>query len=157
MTHPFTFDDLLDLLRQKSTHLPDHRTGKNTQYSIADAALGAFGIFLTQAPSFLDYQRTLQHAKGDNNAHTLLGVQHLPGDHQVRKLLDPLAPRARDGVFLSIFAGLGEQGVLRHFRVLNDQVLIALDGTQYFSSTTIHCANCLTRHTSKGPPPSAPG
>jgi hypothetical protein len=40
--------------------------------------------------------------------------------------------------------------MLRPLRVLNDQLLIVLDGTQYFSSQTIHCSNCLTRHTPKG-------
>jgi hypothetical protein len=150
MTTPFTFDDLLGPLHQRIAQLPDHRRGKNTQYSIRDAAVGAFGIFFTQSPSFLDYQRTLQQAKGNNNAHTLLGVAHIPCDNQVRKLLDPLTPSALDGVFLTVFAGLEEHGLLRPFRVLNDQLLLALDGTQYFSSQTIHCPNCLTRHTPKG-------
>ena len=31
-----------------------------------------------------------------------------------------------------------------------DSRLVALDGTQYFSSQTIHCPHCLTRHTPKG-------
>lgn len=150
MANPYTFDDLLSTLHQRIAQLPDHRKGKNTQYRILDAALGAFGIFLTQSPSFLDYQRTLQHAKGNNNAHTLLGVAHIPCDNQVRKLLDPLAPSVLDEVFLTILTRLEEHGLLRPLRVLNDQLLVALDGTQYFSSKTIHCANCLTRHTSKG-------
>ena len=66
MTNPFTFDDLLGILRQRSAQLPDHRTGKNTHYSLSDAAFGAFGIFFTQSPSFVDSQRTLQHAKWDS-------------------------------------------------------------------------------------------
>jgi len=150
MTTPCTFDDLLSILHQRLAPLPDHRTGKNTQYSIPEAAVGAFGLFFTQSPSFLDYQRTLQSAQGENNAHTLLGVPHIPCDNQVRKLLDPLGPSLLDGVFLTVFAALEEHGWLRPFRVLNDQLLLALDGTQYFSSQTIHCPNCLTRHTPKG-------
>ena len=149
MTHPFTFNDLLGTLHQWHAHLPDHCRGKNTQYSILDAAVGPFGIFFTQSPSFLDYQRTLQQAKGINNAHTLFGVEHLPCNNQVRKFLDPLTPSALDRVFLTVFAGLGEHGMLRPFRVLHDQ-LIALDGPQDFSSQSIHCPNYLTRHTPKG-------
>jgi hypothetical protein len=63
----------------------------------------------------LDYQRTLQQAKGINNAHTLFGVEHLPCNNQVRKLLDPLIPSVLDRVFLTVFAGLGEHGMLRFF------------------------------------------
>jgi hypothetical protein len=150
MTNPCTFDDLLGILHQRSAQLPDHRTGKNTQYSISDAALGAFGIFFTQSPSFLDYQRTLQHAKGDNNAHTLLGVQHIPCDNQVRKLLDPIAPSQLDPVFIEVFEGLEQHQLLAHFRGLGDQLLVALDGTNYFSSNAIHCHNCLTRQLTNG-------
>jgi hypothetical protein len=71
-----------------------------------DAALGAFGIFFTQSPSFLEYQRRLQHTQGQNNAHTLLGVEQIPCDNQVRKLLDPLAPSDLDPVFMAIFKSL---------------------------------------------------
>jgi hypothetical protein len=34
--------------------------------------------------------------------------------------------------------------------VLDDQLLVALDGTQYFSSKVLHCQNCLTRQLSNG-------
>jgi hypothetical protein len=40
--------------------------------------------------------------------------------------------------------------MLAHFRVLGDQLLVALDGTNYFSSQAIHCHNCLRRQLSNG-------
>ena len=36
------------------------------------------------------------------------------------------------------------------FRVLDNQLLLAMDGTQYFSSSALHCQHCLRRHTSNG-------
>ena len=75
MTNPLIFDDLQEILHRHIEPLPDYRKkGPNTRYRIQDGALGAFGLFFTQSPSFLDYQRTLQHNRGQNNAHTLLGV-----------------------------------------------------------------------------------
>ena len=66
------FDVLKDILHRRIAQLPDYRTeGPNTRYAIQDAALGAFGIFFTQSPSFLEYQRRLQHTQGQNNTHTL--------------------------------------------------------------------------------------
>ena len=41
-------------------------------------------------------------------------------------------------------------GGLDDFRRLGDHVLIALDGTQYFCSGKIHCAQCSTRLRSNG-------
>ena len=72
MTNSLIFDDLQAILRRYIDPLPDYRKpGPNTRYRIPDAALGAFGVFLTQSPSFLDYQRTLQQNQGQSNVHTL--------------------------------------------------------------------------------------
>jgi hypothetical protein len=151
MPTPLGFDALKGILHRRLAHLPDHRKASpNTQYTIPDAALGAFSIFFTQSPSFLEYQRRLQHTKGQNNAHTLFDVEQIPCDNQVRKLLDPLAPSYLDAVFLEVFACLEQHRMLAHFRVLGDQLLVALDGTNYFSSQAIHCPNCLRRQLSNG-------
>jgi hypothetical protein len=42
---------------------------------------------------------------------------------------------------------------LTHFRVLGAQLLVALDGTNYFSSQAIHCQNCLRRQLNNGHTP----
>ena len=151
MTIPLGFDLLKGLLHRRINQLPDYRKASpNTRYAIHDAALGAFGIFFTQSPSFLEYQRRLQHTKGHSNASTLFNVEQIPCDNQVRTLLDPIAPRYFDAVFLEVFAQLEQHHMLSHFRILGDQLLVALDGTYYFSSQAIHCHNCLTRQLSNG-------
>ena len=98
----------------------------------------------------MDCQRRLQQTKGAKNARTLFGVAQIPCDNQVRNLLAPITPRQLDGVFLEVFESLAHQGSFVTFRVLRDQLLIALDGTQSFSSKTIHCPHCLTRQTRHG-------
>jgi len=151
MTTPLGFDALKGILHRRIAYLPDHRKeSPNTQYAIHDAALGAFGIFFTQSPSFLEYQRRLQHTKGQNNAHTLFDVEQIPCDNQVRTLLDPIAPSHLDAVFMEVLASLEQHCMLANFRVLGDQLLVALDGTNYFSSKAIHCQNCLRRQLSNG-------
>ena len=151
MTPPLSYDHLQSMLRQHTAHLPDFRKpSPNTCYTIQDAALGAFGLFFTQSPSFLEYQRRLQHSKGHNNAQTLFGVVHIPCDNQIRALLDPVAPHHFNPLFLEVFDQLNQAHLLDPLRVLDHQLLVALDGTQYFSSQAIHCANCLTRQLSNG-------
>jgi hypothetical protein len=151
MTNPLGFDALKGILHRQIAHLPDHRNkGPNTRYAIQDAALGAFGLFFTQSVSFLEYQRRLQHSQGHNNIQTLLGVEQIPCDNQVRTLLDPIAPSHLDAGFVEVFKGLEQHRMLAHFRVLGDQLLVALDGTHYFSSKALHCSNCLTRQLTNG-------
>jgi hypothetical protein len=123
MRNHLRFDDLQAILHPCIDYLPDHRQpSPNTRYTIQDAVLSAFGIFFTQSPSFLEYQRRLQHTKGRNNAQTLFGVAQIPCDNQVRTLLDPLAPSHLDPVFMEIFTGLEQHHMLDHFRVLGDGV-----------------------------------
>jgi hypothetical protein len=77
-------------------------------------------------------------------------VEQIPCDNQIRTLLDPLAPSVLDPVFVEVFERLEQHRLLAHFRVLDNQLLVALDGTNYFASHTIHCQNCLTRQLSNG-------
>ncbi len=151
MTTTLGFDELKSILRQHVDLLPDYRKpGPNTRYRIPDAALGAFGAFFTQSPSFLDFQRHLQQTKGQNNAMTLLDVEEIPCNNQIKNLLDPITPNHLDGVFIDVFEGLEDGGLLSPFRALSDQLLLAMDGTPYFSSTAIYCQNCLRRQSANG-------
>jgi hypothetical protein len=150
MITPLRFQALRALLHQQVAQLPDCRKGRNTQYRISDAALGAFGLFFTQSPSFLEYQRRLQEHAGRNNAHTLCGVTQIPCDNHIRTLLDPIAPSHFDPIFVEVFMRLAQHHLLDSFRVLGNQLLVALDGTTYFSSQAIHCPNCLTRQLANG-------
>jgi hypothetical protein len=151
MTQPLSFDHLQEILRQHTAGLPDLRKpSPNTRYTIQNAALGAFGIFFTQSPSFLEYQRQLNQRQGHDNTQTLFGVEPIPCDNQIRTLLDPIAPSQFTPVFFEVFAHLEQQHLLDPFRVLDQQLLVSLDGTQYFSSKTLHCQNCLTRQLSNG-------
>ena len=67
------FKPFLQRLRATAATFPDNRKGKNTRYTLVDAALGAFAVFFTQSPSFLAHQRAMQARKGQSNAHTLFG------------------------------------------------------------------------------------
>jgi hypothetical protein len=144
------FAHLVQALHQQLASLPDYRKGKNTRYAIKDAALGAFAVFFTQSPSFLAYQRTMQQAKGRSNAESLFGIGDIPCDNQIRTLLDPIAPAQLFPGVAGVYAALEEAGHLASWRGFADQLLIALDGTEYFASKEIHCARCSQRTHANG-------
>jgi hypothetical protein len=139
------FNRIVELFRQRLTLLPDKRTGKNNRYGMEDAALSAFSVFFTQTPSFLAYQRMMAGRKGKNNAQSLFGVHQIPSDNQIRNLLDPVPPEQVFPVFEDILQVLEQQGQLEGFRSLAGTLLVAMDGTEYFRSSQIHCASCSTR------------
>jgi hypothetical protein len=143
---PDIFNRLIEHLRSVMERFPDERTGETT-YSMADAALGAFAVFFTQSPSWLDFQRTLQVAKGCNNALSLFGITQIPSANQVRNLLDPVPPSALLPMFATVVEALHSGAQLEAYRSINADLLVAMDGTQYFSSDKIHCPQCrVTQH-----------
>ena len=149
-TRPDTCAGLVEYLRTVVERFPDTRTGSETTYTMADAALGAFSVFFTQSPSFLEYQRNLQVTKGCNNAVSLFGLTQVPSDNQIRNLLDPVPPSAVLPVFAAVVDALQNGGQLEAYRSLNGDLLVAMDGTQYFSSEKIHCPRCSTKHHRNG-------
>lgn len=141
-----TLPQMIASLAEAVSRFPDKRTGKNTQYTLADAALGAFSVFFTQSPSFLAHQREMQKSLGVDNAHSLFEMIDLPTDNHIRDLLDEVPPEKVFPVFEVILKQLAEDNILDQFRVEigkgQNDLLIALDGTEYFSSTSVHCSRC---------------
>ena len=145
-----SFNHLINDFRALAQQFPDKRTGQNTTYRMEDVATGAFSVFFTQSSSFLAHQTAMAETKSKNNAQTLFGIQDIPTDNHIRDLLDAVPPQRVFPMFERIIAALDELGHLQAFHAVNDQLLIALDGTQYHSSNTIHCDNCTVKHHKNG-------
>lgn len=155
MSTPFgpyalTLDDITKRLRSTFESFIDPRKGKNTTYTMVDAALSAFSIFFTQSPSFLEYQRSLEQTHGNSNARTLFGVHEIPSDNQIRTLLDATPPDLLKPAYAFLLDALEHAGVVDGYRASGGKLLLALDGTEYFSSPAIHCECCSTRHHANG-------
>ena len=145
----YTFDDMITSLRRAMKKFPDLRTGNNVQYEIMDAECGAFSVFFTQCPSFLSHQKLMRQKYGISNAQTLFGINHIPSDNHIRNLLDHVPPHLLSGVFEDCFQALRKSGNLLDYSVglgkNKNDILVALDGTVYFSSNTVYCDNCSER------------
>jgi hypothetical protein len=61
----------------------------------------------------------------------------------MRKILAPVSPQVFRPVLTSVFRQLQRGKALELLVFLDGHYLLALDGTAYFSSQTIHCASCL--------------
>ncbi len=138
--------DLKAAIRQ----FPDKRTGKNTQFELEEAGMAAFSVFFTQCASFLEYQREMQTTKGHSNAQSLFELKNIPSDNQIRNLLDPVSPENIEPTYQRIFLSLEKAGEIEKFRSYANHLLIAMDGTEYFSSQNIHCEKCNHRTLNNG-------
>jgi hypothetical protein len=141
---------LIKRLEQACESFPDLRTGQNSVYELVDVGMSAFSVFFTQSPSFLARQGDLKLRKGRCNAESLFDLSELPSDNQIRNLLDPVSPEYVQPVYRAIFLELEKSGVLKKRRSFANQLLVAIDGTEYFSSQAIHCENCNHRELNNG-------
>jgi len=141
---------LVKQLKQVMGQFPDRRIGKNTSYGMVDAGMGAFSVFFTQSASFLAHQRAMKLAKGRSNAESLFELETIPSDNQIRSLLDPVPPDHLALMFRDILREIDRSGLLGSWRSFSHQILVAIDGTEYFSSKKIHCDNCSHRTLNNG-------
>ena len=145
-----TWDEHLAHLRQLLGGLPDRRTGDNTSYSMEDIGLAAFSVFFTQCSSFLARQKTMQRAQGQSNAQSLFHLEEIPSDNHIRQTLDPVPPDKLFPCYDAVFESLRQAGQLESWRVFQDTLLVAVDGTWYHSSDKIHCDNCSCQEHKSG-------
>ena len=130
-------DVLFRLVHSGFANLPDHRLD-DTEMSLADALMSAFAMFSLKAPSLLAFDKE----RTEGHLHTIYGMARVPCDTHMRTILDPVSPKVFRPVFKSIFRQLQRGKALEPLVFLEGHYLLALDGTEYFSSQTIHCASC---------------
>jgi len=141
---------LINGLEEALEKVPEYREGKNIRYELVDAGMAAFAVFFVQSPSFLAAQREMKGRKGRSNAEKLFGLREIPSDNQIRNLLDPLEPSWVGGEYWRLLQAMEEGKLLDKFRSYEGQLLVLLDGTEYFSSKKIQCENCSQRELQDG-------
>jgi len=121
----------------------DHRQPGKINYSVNDAVMSGFACMYFQDSSVKAFQERLQDEREMNNLTTLFGVKNIPGDSQLRNILDALGSEVFRPVFKDVFTRLQRGKQLEQYQVFSNTYLIALDGSQYFYSEKINCESCL--------------
>jgi hypothetical protein len=135
---------LIRLARRCFEAIPDPR--RSPSFSLPDVLLAGLALFSLKDPSLLAFQRRIL----DRNLQTVFGLAAIPSDTQMRAILDEVLPHTLRPLFRAIFRELQRGKVLKEYVFFEGCYLLALDGTEYFNSKTIHCQHCLTRHHKNG-------
>lgn len=144
-----TLEAILALLARTFENLPDDRLQARVKFPLRDSMLSAFAMFFFQHPSMLQFQHKLKHRTGRSNLETIFCVKDVPSDTQLRDILDgaPTEPLRR--LLAVIFNRYRRSGWAWEFRTSDALAKryypVAIDGTDYFSSTEINCSACLRR------------
>jgi hypothetical protein len=133
-------DALFHLVRSGFANISDPRC-EDVDIALTDTLMSAFAMFSLKAPSLLAFDKE----RAEGNVHTIYGIQHVPCDTYMRERLDPVSPGWLRPLFTSVFRQRQRGKALEAMQFCDGHYLVALDGTEYFSSQTIHCAACLHR------------
>jgi len=136
-------DALHRLLASEFLKIPDHRP--KVAIPLPDALLSAFALFSLKDPSLLAFDAR----RSDENLKRLYSIGKVPSDTSMREILDPLDPDCLRPAFNALFRQLQRGKALEPMVFHQGCYLLALDGTGYFSSPTIHCDSCLEKKKSK--------
>src|SRR3954454_7390841 len=131
-------DALFRLVHTGFDHIPDSRPA-DVDIALPAVLMSAFAMFSLKAPSLLAFDKE----RAEGNLHTIYGVQRVPCDTYMREILDPVSPKWLRPLFKNVFRQLQRGKAIEPMAFLDGHYLLALDGTEYFSSKTIHCPSCL--------------
>lgn len=130
-------DALFTLVRKEFENIPDN---------IADALMSGLGLFSLKDPSLLAFE----DRRTDETIKSIYHIGKIPSDTNMRKILDEVEPSLLHGVFKKLFAQLQRGKGLEDMVFYNGHYLISNDGTGYFSSEKVHCAECLIKKHKNG-------
>ena len=131
--------------------IPDYRDPLRSQIPIHDFFMSAFAVFAMKFPSLLQFEEEMRKQRNFSNLKKLFYVTQVPSDTHMRAVIDDYSDEIFRPMFRSIFEKAQRAKVLKDFAVWDNTYCLAVDGTGYFFSDSVHCENCLVkRHKEKG-------
>jgi hypothetical protein len=103
-----------------------------------------------QDPSLLQFQQRMEDEAHLSNLKTLFHVESIPKDTQMGEVLDEVDPEEIMFLFDDFFRPLQRGKHLEQYQVLDGRYIVAIDGSQYFTSEKISCPGCLIKEGKKG-------
>lgn len=122
--------------------------GNKKVYSQEDCAISAFAMFHLKSPSLLQFQDVCRDKDKKGNIKSMYSVKDVPSDTTMRERLDPVESEVINRAIHDVIGMAQRSQELQDWDFLKTK-LISLDGTGFFSSSTIHCKNCCEKRSKK--------
>lgn len=139
-------DALLSTMKIGFEKIEDHRPG-NVQHSLGDTLMAGFAMFSLKDPSLLAFDE--RRIVAPQNLKTIYGMGSIPCDTSMREILDGVDPNDLRPLFKDAFRQLQRGKALEQMVFMEGCYLLNLDGTGYFSSSTLYSDACMKKVSSK--------
>jgi hypothetical protein len=152
-----TLEAMVDFLATTFRVLEDARAVDQLTYPLHDTLLSGFALLCFQHPSLLQFQRAMRQKRRRCNLESIFGVHAVPSDTQMREILDGVDPEVLRALLPQLWEKVRRAGWGPRFTTTlpsgqqqGTYYTVALDGSEYFHSTTIQCPHCLRQPDAKG-------
>jgi hypothetical protein len=135
-------DALLTTMKTGFEKIEDHRSG-NVQHSLGDTLMAGFAMFSLKDPSLLAFDE--RRIAAPHNLMTIYGMGSIPCDTSMREILDGVDPNNLRPLFKNAFRALQRGKALEQMVFMEGSYLLNLDGTGYFSSSTLYSDACMEK------------
>ena len=125
--------------------LQDKRRQNSVEHTMHDAMMSGLICQYFQEPSLLQFQRSMEEERHNNNVRAMFDVTSIPSDTQLGAIIDPVPGKWHQGVFKEFVNRLQRDNQLQQFQLIDNKYFIAIDATQYASSEAIRCKKCLRK------------
>jgi hypothetical protein len=129
-----SFTSLRRAVSEVFRNLYDKRRQKSVEHTIHDSMMSGLACMFFQEPSLLQFQRSMENARHNNNLRTMFDVKSIPSDTQLGAIIDPVPGAWHRKVFKGFVNRLQRDNQLAQFQLLEGKYYVAIDATQYFSS-----------------------
>lgn len=143
-------DALISDYSERVTQILDYRRSASNHYEVKDVMLTALACMYIQSSSLRSFQESLEKRVNRNNLISMFQVKSTPKSTAMKDFIDEIKPDELTGLFKTYITKLQRNNFLKQYQYINGKYLVALDGTEYFSSKKISCSCCLTQEHKNG-------
>ena len=135
---------LIDGFKAAFDDYKDKRRENSLNYTALDTALSGLACMFYKSESMVNFQERMEKKHHRNNFQTQFGVSNTPKDNQMRSIIGSIPSSQFAPVFENYLTRLQRSKHLAAFQI-QKKYLVAIDGTEYYSSDKISCSCCLTQ------------
>ena len=142
---------LYTLVQREFSNIEDTRQSRKASISYVDTLTSAMALFALKSPSLLAFENDVrfnEHVQG--NLRRIFHIGQVPSDTTLREVIDEIPTEQLRKPYTRIFSTLQRGKDLEPYVFMNGYYLVALDGTGYFSSSSVHCDYCGVKNHRSG-------
>jgi hypothetical protein len=116
---------------------------ENFTYKLTDVLKSGFALYSLKSPSLFSFRKRSEAE--NSNLKEVYGIEKVPSDNGLRKILDGVSPEKIRKGFDQLFKRLKKIEVIKGFRFYGEHIIVSIDGAEHFCSKKVSCPHCMQR------------